>query len=283
MKAILVFLFCVLGFGLVASAQKPELIVLGVAGYNKTNVVSEGNFGAAQVRLMIPVFPQLRIGPYLGYTKYTSTELIKTPHPFLMGEEFSYGLSFDSYGHLSYSYSYYAWINGGIKNVKDNFNDGTFKSVTKTNEGFVSGGLFITDDWQGWFGNNRIMFDYQRPLNSDVTATWKGELVKDVKAYNKESYRFVAVSGIKRIGKGSINFEPVIHLGYGKDCGRTSYNTYLEYGGGIEFGVMKDYYHNILAIKAFQKSYTNAEKVFCVEVVFSPSSLIQGLRKKSNN
>lgn len=52
---------------------------------------------------------------------------------------------------------------------------------------FISGGFFVTDDWQGWFGNNRIMAEYQKPFSSAIQATWKGEKIANITTpYNKE-------------------------------------------------------------------------------------------------
>jgi len=272
-------IFFVLFFAVSLSLSAQELIVVGGAGISKTDTIAKGNYGFAQARLMIPVSDWLRIGPYVGYTQYSNTGLTVTPNPFLLGKELSYGLSLDSYGHLSYAYTYYVWLNSGLKNVNDKYQDKDFTSITSTKEIFVSGGLFVTDEWLGLFGNNRLMWEYQKPLSATVEAKWKGQDVLGVQPYNKESLRLFLESGIKRFGGGAVNLEPLIHVGYGRDFGRSQ--NYYEIGGGIDAGIFKDYYRDILKIKAFyRKDFgSNAKGGVCGELVFNASSLIQAFKK----
>jgi len=276
MKKTLVFAFLM---ALVLGASAQELILIGGGGLSKTDTVSTGNYGFAQARLMIPVTAGLRIGPYLGYVQYGGTELNKTPHAAFLGKEFSYGISFDSYGHLSYATSYYFWLNTGAKQVSDKFEDNLYKSDTKTKEFFASGGFFLTDDWLGWFGNNRIMFDYQKPSSAKISATWKGSAVTST-PYNKESLRLFLESGVKRFGnENSLNVEPLIHLGYGQDFGRSQ--NYYEIGGGLDLGLFKEYYRDVLKVKVFYRKDFSGQipGTLCGELVFNASSLIQAIRK----
>ncbi|MFZ2310481.1 MAG: hypothetical protein WAW11_02970 [Patescibacteria group bacterium] len=280
--------FFVLFFAFTWSVSAQELIMLGGAGLQKTDSTSKTNYGFVQARLMINMAGNFRIGPYLGYTQYGSKELYKTPNPALLGKEWSTGLSIDQYGHITYSRSYYYWINTGVKFVRDHFRDNLFDSRTKTNEFFISGGFFVTDDWQDWFGNNRIMAEYQKPFASAVLATWKGEELTNIKPYNKESIRIFGESGIKRIGKpDGVNIEPLIHLGYGRDFGRD--RNYYELGGGISLGLFRDYYRDILKVKCFMRedfngSYLNVNSLtpnsLCWEFVFNASALVKVIRKK---
>lgn len=276
MKKLLILALCFV-FALSANAQ--ELIVIGGGGFNKIDTIAKGDFGFAQARLMFPLTPGLRVGPYLGYTQYSNMELNKTPNSVLLGKEFSYGVSFDSYGHVSYSYSYYFWVNGGGKNVTDRFKDNLFESTTKTKEMFVEGGFFLTDDWKSWFGNNSIMFGYQRPISSEIRATLSGEKVLNLKPYNKESFRIVLESRIKRFGEKTLTIEPLIHVGYGNNFG--SKKEYYELGGGISLGIFKDYYRDILKIKAFHREDFDGKTPggLCGEIIFNVSSLVQALRK----
>jgi len=230
-----------------------EVIALGGYGYSQADSVNKGDYGFAEARLMFPLSESFRLGLYGGYVGYgnkvTGTSILK-------GQELKYGISLDSYGALSYSYSYYFWTNAGLKNTSDNYQESYYKSKTLTNEIFVSGGLSITDDWQGFFGHNQLMFDYQRPIGlPKVTATWKGNAVTSA-PYNKESFRINLESGIKRFGK-VLNVEPIIHLGYGRDFGREK--SYYELGGGLSFGVYKDWYREILKFSVFQRTDFNGD------------------------
>ncbi len=286
MQKLIVFL--VLFFVALSSASSQELIVVVGGGMQKTDTVSTGSYAFAQARLMFPIATNFRIGPYLGYTQYTSNDLTKTPNSALLGKEFSWGASVDNFGSLSYSYFYYWWTNFGIKQVSDEFRDGQaqFKSNTKTNSWFVSGGLMITDDWKGWFGNNRFMFEYQKPLKSQIAATLNGEAIKGLKPYNKESFRLNLESGIKRFGE-KVSIEPLIHLGYGRDFGRSK--NFYEIGGGVDLGVFKDWYRDIVKVKVFYRQdfasqYSAANKVpagvICGEAVFNITSLVNALKFK---
>lgn len=283
---IFVFLF----FAATWSLSAQELIVLGGAGLQKTDSTVSTNYGFAQARYMIALAGNLRVGPYLGYTQYGSKEFYKTPHPALLGKEFSYGLSVDKYGPLNYSHSYYFWLNGGLKSVQDKFQDNFFKSDTKTTEVFLSGGFFVTDEynWHGWFSNNRFMAEYQKPIKSTIDATWKGEKISNITAYNKESVRLFAESGVRRFGKATgVNIEPLIHAGFGRDFGRDK--NYYEVGGGIGLGLMKDWYRDIFKVKVFWREDLNSSYVnvnsrtpggsLCTEFVFNASALIKAIKK----
>lgn len=231
------------------SADAQEAIALGGYGYSQADPANKGEYGFAEARMMFRLKGNFRGGLYGGYVGYGN---VVTETSVLKGRELKYGLSLDSYGALTYSYSYYAWINSGVKNVTDRYHESYYQSKTLTNEIFISGGLSITDDWQGWFGHNQIMFDYQRPIGTPkINATWKGNAVTDNKPYNKESFRITLESGVKRFGK-TLNVEPILHLGYGKDFGRD--RTYYELGGGLGFGVYKDWYREILKISVFKRN-----------------------------
>lgn len=238
------------------SAQ--EVIALGGYGYSEASSLDKGDYGFGEARIMFPLSEKIRLGVYGGYVGYgnkiTNTSI-------LTGTEYKGGVSLDSYGALSYSYSYYGWVNTGYKNVTDNYRELYFKSKTLTNEIFVSGGLSITDDWKGWFGHNQLMFDYQRPFGTPkVTATWKGNAVNSA-PYNKESFRINLESGVKRFGK-VLNVEPIIHLGYGREFGRDK--SYYEFGGGVSLGVFKDWYREIFKVTVFQRE--------CFDMVNAPAN-----------
>jgi hypothetical protein len=281
-------IFFVLFFAVAWSVSAQELIMLGGGGQSKNEPSAKGEYGFAESRLMINLVGNFRVGPYIGYTQYASIQNYKTPSPKLLGKEWKYGISFDSYGVLTYSYDYYFWINTGLKSVNDRFQESFFNSVTKTKEYFISGGFFVTDNYQGWFGNNRIMFEYQKPISSTVAATWKDESISNIKPYNKESLRINFESGIKRLGMNRVvNVEPLVHLGWGQDFGRNK--SYYEYGGGINIGTFKDWYRDIVKVKAFYRqdfsgtyvdinSQTPA-KSFVIEAVFNASSLVKALKK----
>lgn len=245
MKKILVIVFFM---SVSLTNRATDLIIIGGAGINQADSISQGNFGFAQARLMFNLSENFRIGPYVGFTQYASKELYKSPSSVLLGREFAYGASIDSYGPFSYSYSHYFWLNAGIKNVTDRCQSGYFASNTLTDVAFLSGGFFITDDWQGWFGNNRLMIEYQKPLKAKVNATWKNEAITGIQPYNKEAISLVFESGIKRFGANT-NFEPLIHIGGGRDFGRSQ--NYWELGGGLGFGIFKEYYQDIFKVKVF--------------------------------
>jgi hypothetical protein len=266
-------------FALVAvSAVAQEAIALGGYGYSQKSSTNKGEYGFAEARIMFKLKGNFRGGPYGAYVGYGN---VVTGKSVFKGREWKYGLSLDSYGALAYSYSYYAWINSGIKNVTDQYHESSYQSKTLTNEIFISGGLSITDDWQGWFGHNQIMFDYQKPIGTPkITATWKGKAISD-KPYNKESYRITLESGVKRFGK-TLNVEPILHLGYGKDFGRDQ--NYYEYGGGLGLGVYRDWYREILKISVFKRNdfndiNNNSQNKMNVEINFNATSLYRLLVK----
>ncbi len=226
---------------------RPELMAISGAGYNNQKKTME-NFGFVETRLMFKLFTPLRVGPYLGYTQYG---LEKESYSALLGREFKYGVSFDSYAFLTHSLSHYFWLNTGIKQVTDNYEEKYFASKTKTKLFFISTGLSLSSEVRYWFSHNQIILDYQRPIESSVSASWKGKTVES-KAFDKESFRLTLESGVKRFYvNNKLNFEPIIHLGYGKSFGSSSY--YYEYGGGIGFGYFKDWYRDIIKIKVFYR------------------------------
>lgn len=282
MKNLIIFM---LFFAVTLSVSAQELILLGGAGLQKTDSTATSQYGFAQARLMFNITPNFRVGPYVGYTQYGAIQTYKSPNPKLLGEEISYGLSVDNFGPLNYSHSYYFWINTGLKDVKDKFKDGLFSSNTKTREIFVSGGFFITDEWKSWFGNNRLMFEYQKPLSSTMTATWNKQPITNLKPYNKESVRLYLESGIKRFGE-KLNIEPLLHAGYGHDFGREK--SYYELGGGFDVGVFKEWYRDILKVKVFwredfNKTYLDVNSrtpggSLCGEVVLNVSPIFHLLR-----
>lgn len=283
-KVIFVFILLLMTVGQAALAQ--EILIQGGGGISKQDSTVSGNYGFAQARLMFG--NGLRIGPYVGLIKYGATELFKNPNSALNGTEWLYGLALDFYGPLAYSYSTYAWITGGLKNATDRYDDGTYRSTQKTNGIFISGGIFITDEWQGWFGNNRLMFDYYHPTKASVTATYRGDDVIGAKPYNKEALRFVLETGIKRFGSSDgVQVEPLIHLGYGSDFGR--FKNYYEIGGGLDLGLMKVWYRDIMKLKIFWRQDINSNKVsalnnarggtICGEITFDLSSFVKAVRK----
>jgi len=278
-------IFLVLFTLVMVSTNAQEVIALGGYGYNQSDSTHKGDYSFAEARIMFSLSDAFRLGFYGGYVGYGN---LVTRTSVLKGTEWKYGLSMDSYGPLSYSYSYYFWANTGMKNVCDQYQESYYKSKTLTNEIFVSGGMSITDDWQGWFGHNQLMFDYQRPVGMpSITATWKGNTVTNNTPYNKESLRFTLESGVKRLGS-VLNVEPIVHLGYGRDFGRSK--SYYELGGGLSFGVNKDWYREIFKVSVFQRTdingtYTNINSTtpgnrLAVEITFNANSAYQLLFNK---
>lgn len=245
-------IFLVLFALAMVNANAQEVIALGGYGYNQSDSIHKGDYTFAEARLMFPLSETFRAGLYGGYVGYGN---VATNSSVLRGTEWKYGLSMDSYGPLTYSHSYYFWTNAGMKHVNDRYQESYYKSKTLTNEIFVSGGVSITDDWKGWFGHNQLMFDYQKPLGTPkVNATWKGVAVTNNTPYNKESFRFTLESGIKRFGT-VLNVEPIIHLGYGRDFGRDK--NYYEFGGGLSFGVHRDWYREIFKVSVYKRTDFN--------------------------
>jgi len=254
----------------------PEFIAIGGGGYNNDKSVSREGFGFIEGRLMCKIFNGLRLGPYLGYTQYSTNGFDPKSSTFL-GKELKYGLSFDSYKLLNKTWSYYAWLNMMFGNVRDHYQDQDYESRTHTNLISFSGGFSIADELHGWFTHNQLMFDYQKPVgHPKIDATWKGSKVSDAEAYNKESYRIVLESGIKRLYMGKkTNFEPLIHLGYGKDFG--SNQDYYEFGGGIGFGFFKDWYRDIFKVKAYWRN-KQPDSRLNFEAVLNITSLINVIK-----
>lgn len=250
-----------------SSNFRPELMAIGGAGYN-----SRENFGFIEAKLMFKALGSLRIGPYLGYTQYGSEGF--SPKNALLGREFKYGLSLDSYGFWTDNLSHYFWLNTGLKNVRDHYEEKYYDSQTKTNLIFLSGGLSLSNETRTWFSHNQLMIDYQKPIGeASISATWKGKPVKS-KAYDKESFRTTLESGIKRFYIGNrINFEPIIHLGYGENFG--SSNSYYEYGGGIGFGYFKDWYRDIIKVKVFYRDREIGDDRLNSEVVLNLTNLVK--------
>jgi len=279
-------IFFVLFFSFILGVSAQEIIVVTGGGMQKTDTLQKGNYAFVQARLMFAIAGNLRVGPYGGYTQYGANEFYKIPNPALLGKEWSYGLSVDVFGPLAYSFSTYFWVNTGIKQVNDRFKDQDFESTSLTREWFVSGGLFLTDEWKGWFGNNRLLFDYQKPIKESVVATWQKEPIKGAKPYDKESFRINLESGIKRFGN-KVSAEPLIHLGYGQDFGRQK--SYYEIGGGFDFGTFKDWYRDIVKVKVFWREDFKGKQLaigsqtpggaICIEGVFNLSSFFYALKK----
>ncbi len=256
------------------SAQ--EVIAVGGYGYNKTeqNFHENGNYYFGEGRLMIRTSSEsnFRVGPYVGYVGYGS----QNPASNFKGSELKYGLSMDSYGAMGYSRDYYFWNTIGGKYATDRYHEGKFDSKTTSNLIFVEGGLSLSDNYQGWFGHNQLMWNYQHPVGKQkLAATWEGKPV-DSEPWNKQSVRLVLESGIKNFG-GKVRFEPLIKVGYGHEFGRQM--SYYEYGGGFAFGVHKDWYREILKVTAFQRQdFKEVEGKpsgrFNVEVVVNATALV---------
>lgn len=275
-------IFLILLFVGLASANAQELIALGGYGYNQADSVNKGDFAFAEARLMFHLTENFRAGIYGGYVGYGN---INTGVAMLKGTEWKYGVALDSYGPLNYSHSYYGWVNTGMKHVTDFYQESWYKSKTLTNEVFVSGGLSITDDWQSWFGHNQIMFDYQKPISAPrISATWK-DLPVTGTPYNKESFRLTLESGVKRFGS-VVNVEPILKLGYGRDFGRDK--SYYEYGGGIGFGIYKDWYREIFKVTVFKRAdfgrdLSMPNQKICAELTFNATSLFKLISSKKTN
>lgn len=272
------FLLCIIW-----SVSAQEVIVVGGAGYQQRKDISKTNYGFAEGRLMINLTEAWRFGPYLGYVQYGSNEIYKKPNPASLGKEFEYGLSFDNYGPIGYSFNHYFWTNIGLKDVRDRFEEGEYASRSNTREWFVSGGFFLTDEWKGWFGNNRLMWSYQKPIKENIRATWQNTPLTGIKPYDKEAYRLTLESGIKRWG-GAVTFEPLLHLGYGQNYG--SKQQYYEIGGGLDLGIFKEWQRDILKVLVYQRTFNGtgnnnmtSYKAVCGEVVFNVSAAYYALRK----
>ena len=253
----------------------PEFIAIGGGGYNNKETVSREGFGFIEGRLMCKIFNGLRLGPYLGYTQYSTKGI--NPKSASLGKELKYGLSFDSYKLLNTTWSYYFWLNAIFDNSRNHYQEGFYEEKTKTNLVSFSGGFSIADELHGWFTHNQLMFDYQKPVgHPKIDATWKGNKISDAKAYNRESYRFTLESGIKRFYLGKkTNFEPLIHLGYGKNF--DSNQDYHELGGGIGFGFFKDWYRDIFKIKAYWRN-KQPDSRLNFEAVLNITSLINVIK-----
>ena len=268
MKKLLVFLCLSLLLATQVNAQNaPELMLQSGAGYTNQDSIQFGSYGYVEARLMFG--HGFRVGPYVNFTKYGGNQTYPKTHPSTKGTEESLGLSFDIYTHLSYSYSLYVWANGGVKLSNDKFNDGTYKSTQKTTGAFTSGGVFLTDDWGGWFGDTRLMWDYSKPSKSSVDATYKGTKVLGVKPWDKEALRIVLESGIKRIGQGRVQFEPLIVIGYGTDFGRGK--SYTEIGAGVDLGILKEWYRPVAKVKIFMRQDTGAKGIAGVTTKAKPT------------
>lgn len=269
---------------LTLSAKAQEMLFLGGYGYNQADSINKGDHTFIEARIMFDLLPQLRGGLYGSYVGYGN---VKTDISILQGREWKYGISLDSWGGLTYSHSYYAWVNSGLKNTTDKYRESFYRSKTLTNEFFINTGLSITDDWQGWFGHHQLMITYQKPLGTPkITATWK-DLPVTSTPYNKESFRLTWETGIKRIGK-TLEFEPIIKAGYGHDFGREK--NYYELGGGLGFGIYKDWYREIFKVTVFKRNdfkgeFENINSItpggrICGEITFNASSLYQLIIKK---
>lgn len=263
--------------------RAPELIVNTGAGLYKTDSTISGNYGYVQAKFMIGK-GQTRFGIFGQIVGYGENQLTKKPNPASTGTEISGGIAFDSYGQLSYSYDSYFYLNAGAVMSTDKYDDGIYQSTQNNTGVYISGGWFVTDVFQGWFGNNRIMFDCNIPVNSKIKATWKGEPIVAGKPYNKQAFRVVAESGIKRFGK-TVQTEFFLHLGGGKNYGQTNAG-YTEIGAGVDLGLMKVWYREIMKVGVFwRQNMTNGNSssvlhkgTLVAEINISPSALIQALK-----
>lgn len=280
------FLFLLAVFTAVA-VRGQEVIALGGYGYNLVDSTNVGDFYFTEGRVMFG--NTFRVGPYASYVTYGNLRIGNNNSliSLLRGEEIKAGLSVDNYGHLSYTYSYYFWLNTGMNWSKDAYQESYYKSLAKNNLLFLSGGFVINDDWKGWFGHNQIMFGYQKPVKSESIASWKDQFVSST-PYNKESLRITLESGVKRIGGNGLNFEPILKAGYGYEAGRDK--SYYEFGGGIGLGVYRDWYREIFKIVIFkrndfgeeffsQNSLTPSGRL-SGEIVFNATSLVKLLTTK---
>lgn len=272
----------VMGLFFAAQGNAQEVIAVGGYGHNITdkNFNDTGDYYFGEGRLMIKTSQEhnFRVGPYVGYVGYGS----KNPASNFKGSELKYGLSMDSYGAMSYSRDYYFWNTIGGKYATDRYNESKFASKTTSNLIFIEGGLSLSDNYQGWFGHNQLMWNYQHPVGKqNITATWEGKPVSS-EPWNKQSVRLVFETGIKNFGGKTVRFEPLLKTGYGHEFGRKM--SYYEYGGGFAFGIHKDWYREILKVTAFQRQ--DFQKVagkpsnrFNVEVVVNATALV-GLMTK---
>ena len=281
MRKIIIFMFL---FFVAWSVSAQELIVVGGGGYDKKKDISKTAYGFIDSRLMINLTEQWRFGPYLGFVQYASVETYKKPTPSSSGKELEYGLSIDNYGPIGYSMSHYFWINTGFKSVKDNFKEGNYNSNARTNSWFFTGGFILTDDWQGWLGNNRLMWFYQKPVKEEVKATWQNTPLPNIQPYNKESFKLTLESGIKSFGE-RITFEPLIHLAYGQTFGNQQ--QYYDLGGGLSFGIFKEWNRDIIKLIVYERHFDgiknntqeNIKKSLGGEAVFNLTAFIKALKK----
>lgn len=271
------FLFFVFLMMVTYSVKSQEIIALGGYGYNQSDSLNKGEYGFGEIRLMFPLTEALRAGLYGAYVAYGD---LKGAPSVLVGKELKYGISLDSYGPLSYSFSYYAWVNTGIDNASDKYQETWYRSLTRTNLLFVSGGLSISDEWSGWFGHNQLMFSYQKPIGTPKVTNWKGEALNS-EPYNKEALRINLKTGIKSFGK-IINFEPVIRAGYRRNFGE-NLNLY-ELGGGLRLGVNRDWNREVLELSVYQTddftSRSNYGKRLNIELTLNATSLYYSLKIK---
>lgn len=270
------FLFFVFLMIVTYSVKSQEIIALGGYGYNQSDSLNKGEYGFGEIRLMFPLTEALRAGLYGAYVAYGD---VKGAPSVLVGKELKYGISLDSYGPLSYSFSYYAWVNTGIDNASDKYQETWYRSLTKTNLLFVSGGFSVSDEWSGWFGHNQLMFSYQKPIGTPKVTNWKGEALNS-KPYNKETLRINLKTGIKSFGK-IINFEPVIRAGYRRNFGE-NLNLY-ELGGGLRLGVNRDWNREVLELSVYQTddfTRSNYGKRLNIELTLNATSLYYSLTTK---
>lgn len=253
-----------------------ELIVLGGGGYNQVANTAWSDYAFGEARWMFG--RRLRIGPYVSYVAFNGEEVYKNPKGQYKGKELSLGGSLDSYGAFNIRNTYYTWLTVSYRTIEDYYQENYFASNTKTEGVGIILGYFVTNNRQDWFGNHKLMLSGFIPTKAEVTGTWNGETINNLKPYNKQQCRGTYEIGLKRFGN-KIDFEPLLHAGYGYEWGRD--RKFYEIGTGFDFGIFKDWYHEIFKAKMFWRQDLSATQQYGwqAEVTMNLTQLLQSLKK----
>lgn len=253
-----------------------ELIVLGGGGYSEVSDVSWSDYAFGEGRWMFG--RRFRVGPYVSYVAFNGEEIYKNPNGKFAGHEVNLGGSLDSYGAFNLKNSYYAWLNVSYRDARDSYKENCFASETKTEGVGIFFGYFVTNNRQKWLGNHKLMLSGFVPITAEVTGTWDGVEITNLKPYNKQQCRGTYELGLKRFGN-KLDFEPLLHAGYGYEWGKN--RQFYEIGAGFDFGIFNDWYHEVFKTKIFwrQDLTANQPSGWQAEFTMNLTQLFQGLKK----
>jgi hypothetical protein len=249
----------VLFLGSGASAQA-LLGTIGAQLPRGKNLVGDNEF--AEFRLMFGR-GNFRLGPVVNASWcYFRTLQTNDLWYYNRNRDLTAGISFDSWKRRERTDAYF-WVNTGIQLSSNHGWDAPYyyESNQQDLSLYIWGGLKFTDPlYGGWFTDNQIMYEVLQPLKKgQVNARYRNDTLWDAKPFDKQRIRISLESVVKPINvfvsMRQIRLNPMVCLGYGRETG--SRRQFYEYGVGISFGAMDDWYREWFKVKFFNRSNFN--------------------------